>query len=54
MQLFPGLQSLFVTQGNTHLPTWVLQRCVKQLASEVQGPASGPGCESGPAGAAAG
>ena len=35
MQLLPGLQSLFVTQGNTHLPTCVLQRCVKQFASDA-------------------
>jgi hypothetical protein len=48
MQWLPGLQSLSVWQGHAHLPAAVLQRCVRQAASEAQGSAIGDGCESGP------
>ena len=55
MQRLGAMQSPSFRHGNTHFPNWVLQWCVAQLASLVQGSASGPGAESGAAaGAGAG
>jgi hypothetical protein len=42
---YPGLQSLFVWHGQAQRPTWVLQRCDKQVASVWQGNAIGAGVD---------
>jgi hypothetical protein len=51
IQLLPGLQSAGVWHGQAHFPTAVLQRCRKQLASDVHCRAIGDGCDIVPAGA---
>jgi hypothetical protein len=53
MHWFPGLQSLFVTHGQAHLPTAVLQRWVRQFASAVHGSAMGDGVDRPPGAAGA-
>lgn len=55
-QRLGAMQSLSLWHGNTHLPNCVLQWASTHCASVLQGSASGPGVESGPAaaGAAAG
>jgi len=51
MHALPGMQSLSVWQGQAHFWAGTLQRCVTQLASTVQGRASGLGVDSGALGA---